>query len=282
MDKISHPDKILFPGENITKEDVARYYKEIAPYMVPLIKNHPLTLRNFPQGIDRQGFFQKRTPDYFPNFIQRVEVPLRTQKDEVIQMVMADKPKDLVYFASQNVIEIHMGLSHIKALEKTDQIIFDLDLSKDDFEKVREVAFIIKELLEEEGLSSFVKTTGSKGVHIHVPVHDLQIFTKAKEFAKKIAEKAQKKHPEIITLEHRKDKRGEKVFLDYLRNDYGMTAIAPYSLRALKNAPVATPISWNELKDKVLGPQTYTMRNIGAYLKAHKNPWKNFYQNCAQ
>lgn len=282
MDKISHPDKILFPRENITKEDVARYYKEIAPYMVPLIKNHPLTLRHFPQGIDKQGFFQKRCPDYFPSFIQHVDVPLRTHKNEVIQMVMADKLKDLLYFASQNVIEIHMGLSHIKDLEKTDQIIFDLDPSKDDFEKVREVALIIKELLEEEGLASFVKTTGSKGVHIHVPVRDLQPFKKAKEFAKKLAEKAQKKHPDIITLEHRKDKRGEKVFLDYLRNDYGMTAVAPYSLRALKNAPVATPISWNELKDKSLGPQTYTMKNIGNYLEKHKHPWKNFYQNCAQ
>lgn len=279
MDKISHPDKILFPESELTKEDIAGYYKDIAPYMVPFIKNHPLTLRDFPQGIDKEGFFQKRAPDYFPAFIQRVEVPLRTHDQEVIKMVTANKAKDLVYFASQNAIEIHMGLSHIKDLEKTDQIIFDLDPSQNDFEKVRDVAFILKDLLEEEGLTSFVKTTGSKGVHVHVPMKNLTLFKKVKEFAQKLAEKAHKKHPELITLEQRKNKRGEKVFLDYLRNDYGMTAIAPYSLRALKNAPIATPISWDHLKDKTLGAQTYTLKNIGAYLKTHENPWKNFSQH---
>jgi bifunctional non-homologous end joining protein LigD len=172
-----------------------------------------------------------------------------------------------------------MGLSRSEALEKPDQIIFDLDPSDDDFEKIRTTAFALKTLLDEQDIPSFVKTTGSRGLHIHIPLQVEKAFKEVKAIAEQIARELQKQNPELTTLEHRKDKRGNKVFIDYLRNEYGMTAIAPYSLRALKGAPVATPIDWDELKIPSLGPQTYTLSNIFRRLGQKTDPWKDFFRH---
>lgn len=274
--EISHPGKVLFPDTGMTKKDIAEYFERIAEYMLPHIEGRPLTLRQFTEGIDKEGFYHKHAPDYFPDFIQRLSVPMHSKSGKKMKMVMANEAADLVYFAGQNAIELHMGLSRSGALEKPDQIIFDLDPSDDDFEKVRQTAFALKDMLDEHEITSFVKTTGSRGLHIHVPLHVDRKFERVKAVARNIAEKLHQGNPKLTTMEQRKDKRGDRVFIDYLRNDYGMTAIAPYSLRALKNAPVATPIDWDELKGHSLGPQTYTLSNIFRRLAQKKDPWKDF------
>ena len=274
--EISLPDKILFPDTGIMKQDLVDYYTRIAGYMLPHIQGRPLTLKRYPEGIGQKGFFNKRAPDYFPEFIQRVSVPLHSEEGKSIRMVMADEKEDLFYFGGQDVIEIHVGSAHATNLEKPDQVIFDLDPSDGDFEKIRQVAMAFREYLDQREITSFIKTTGSRGVHIHIPLRVGKSFSEIKPLSRQVAEQIHQMLPELTTLEIRKEHRGNKVFIDYLRNDYGMTSIAPYSLRALAAAPVATPIGWKELADSDLNAGTYHWSNIFRRLGQKEDPWRNF------
>jgi bifunctional non-homologous end joining protein LigD len=278
--EIKHADKILFPDCNKSKYDIVEYYEKIAPYILPYLKNRPLTLHRFPDGILHEGFYNKHIPDYFPSFIKRISVPMR-QEEKVMEMASVDTAKDLVYLAGQGVIELHIPLSKSQDLETPDQMIFDFDPSSADFENVRTAAQMMREILNEKLYPSFIKTTGSRGVHIHVPIKEEHAFSVVKAVAKEIAEELINRLPNITTLAQRKDKREGKVFIDILRNDYGVTAIAPYSLRAKPTAPIAMPISWEELKNKDINAGTFTMDNTFRRLSQLKeSPWAEL-QNSA-
>lgn len=272
---ISHPDKQLYPDDRISKKEVVEYFYNIADYLLPFVKNRPISLKRYPDGINQEGFYNKHRPDYFPDFIEQLTVPT-IQNNSEMNMVGIHSKKALVYLAGQNTLELHISLSTMSSIEKPDQIIFDLDPQDDDFEKVREAALALKKLFDEFALTTFVKTSGSRGLHIHLPIKAHYKFDKIKEISRKIAEKLHHRHPQITTLEQRKNKRGNKVFIDFLRNDYAMTAIAPYSLRAKKGAPIATPLEWEELNDRSLHPQSYHLKNIFQRLGKKENPWKNF------
>jgi len=274
--EISHPDKVLFPAAGITKSDLADYYQRIAKRLLPFAEGRPLTLRAFPEGINEEGFFNKHAPEHFPGFITRIEVPTRESGSKAVLMSSADKAADLVYFAGQNVIEMHAALSTKTDLEKPDQLIIDFDPSDDDFEKVRKVALGFSELLDSLGLNAFWKTTGSQGLHAHLPIRPERDFATVKEWAKALARMLHDKMPQETTLELRKDKRGNKVFIDVLRNEYGQTAVLPYSVRARKGAPVATPIRADELEGDDLLPDRYTLKNIFQRLGQIEDPWRNF------
>lgn len=273
--EISHPDKLLYPGDDISKKAVAEYYNKISEYLLVFIKARPITMKRYPNGINEEGFFNKHRPDYFPNFVDDFTVPTRESQSEM-HMVGIGSKKALVYLANQNVIELHAALSTMSSIEKPDQIIFDFDPSDNDFEKVRKAAKGLKKILDDMNIKSFVKTSGSRGLHVHIPLKPEHTFDKVKKFAKQIAEKLQQQFPDITTIEQRKNKRGNKVFIDFLRNDYAMTAIAPYSLRAIAGAPVATPLDWNEVNDRSLTPQTYHLNNIFRRLGQVDDPWKHF------
>lgn len=273
---ISHPDKVLFPNSGISKQDVAGYYEKIADHLLPPVRQRPLTFKAYPEGISEDGFFRKNAPGHFPDFIERIEVPIRRKEGDSTLMASAGQTADLVYFAGQNVIEIHAGLSTADDLEKPDQIIFDLDPSDDDFEKVRDLALGLAEMLESIELTSFVKTSGSRGLHIHLPLKAEAPFSEVKRHAKGLSEKLVGKFPKLATLEKRKNKRGNKVFVDYLRNEFGQTAIAPFSLRAKKGAPVATPVRWDEVPAQKLSPQGYNLKNLFRRLSRIKDPWADF------
>ncbi|KTD71321.1 non-homologous end-joining DNA ligase [Legionella tucsonensis] len=272
---ISHPDKLLYPEDSISKREVAEYFYKIAEYLLPFVQNRPLSLKRYPDGINQEGFYNKHRPDYFPDFIKQFTVPT-VQNNSKINMIGIHSKKALVYLAGQNTLELHSSLSTISSIEKPDQIIFDLDPQDDDFEKVRDAALALKKLLDEFELTTFVKTSGSRGLHIHLPIKTHYKFDKIKKISRKIAEKLHQRQPQITTLEQRKNKRGNKVFIDFLRNDYAMTAIVPYSLRAQKGAPVATPLEWEELNDSSLHPKSYHLKNIFQRLGKKENPWKNF------
>lgn len=274
--EIPHPDKILYPDANITKQNIAEYYALIAKFMLPHIKERPLTLKQYPEGINKPGFFHKHVPAYFPKSIPIYTIPMHKEGATKISMVGAKTPQDLVYLAGQNTIELHMGLSRIKHIDKPDQIILDFDPSDEDFEKVRKVALITKDILDSQKLESFVKTTGSRGVHIHIPFKPQQKYPEVKKIAKDLAVYINSQCPDLTTVELRKNKRSNKVFIDYLRNDYAMTAVAAYSLRPNKNAGIATPITWEELGKKSLQPQSFTIKNIQKRLKNFKDPWAKF------
>ena len=274
---ISHADKVLFPDCEITKRVLAEYYKKAADCILPYIKDRPLTLRCYPDGIREEGFFNKNTPDHFPDFIRRIKVPARGKGKKTVIMSGADKAADLVYFVGQNTIEIHATLSRADHLERPDQIIIDFDPSDGDFEKVRDAALSFGNLLDSLEIHAYWKTTGSRGLHAHLPLRPDTGFESAKERARKLARRLVEAEPELTTLEVRKEKRGDKVFIDVLRNAYGQTAVVPYSVRALPGAPVAAPVRFDEIEQRSCRPGAYRVENIFRRLGQIEDPWADLW-----
>lgn len=271
--EITHPDKVLFPKDGITKADVADYYKRIAEFMVPHTTDHPISMQRFPEGIGEDGFYQKAAADYFPDFIQRVNVTLR-ETGETKTHICINNNASLVYLANQGVITSHLWLSRKDKLEHPDKMIFDFDPEDiDTFPEVVRVAKGLHALCEELEIPSFPMTTGSLGLHVVIPLKREMQFSDVKSVANAIAEVLTNRFSDLLTLAQRKDKREGKIFMDTLRNAYGQTGVAPYSLRPRDGAPVATPLSWNEVNGK-LHPQKYHINNIFKRLGQKGDPWK--------
>lgn len=262
--EISHPDKILFPEGKITKSDVARYYDKMAGHILPVLRNRPLTLERFPEGVQRQGFFQKHAQDYFPDFVERVTVKT---KEGTVEEVMVNNRESLLYLVNQSAVTFHIWLSSKDHLEKPDKVIFDLDPSEEDFGKLKRGARLLKDALEKKEIQPQLMTSGKRGLHVFYPIIPDKGFDEVRREAKGLAEKLVEAHPNLFTLEVRKNKRGDKIFLDTLRNAYGQTGVCPYSLRPNASAGVATPLEWSELSRVSSGHQ-YSYKNIFRRLAA--------------
>jgi len=275
---ISNPTKIIFPKPKITKQDIVDYYAQISKFMLPYMKDRPLSMQRFPDGIDKEGFYQKDAGEYFPDWIKRF--PMKKESGGTVHHVVVNDAATLVYLATQMCLTFHMWLSKTSKDNYPDRMIFDLDPSGKDFNQVRHAALKLKELLEDLGLVPFVMTTGSRGLHVVVPLKTMQDFDEVREFALAIAKIMVAQDPEHLTLEMRKDKRKGKIFVDYLRNGYGATAVAPYSIRPRPGAPVATPLKWSEVSKKSLRPDQWNITNI--FTRVRKgDPWQHM-QKYAQ
>tara|TARA_R110002020_G_scaffold438960_3_gene649437 strand:- start:2622 stop:3434 length:813 start_codon:yes stop_codon:yes gene_type:complete len=261
--QISHPDKILYPDLNVTKQDIANYYVKVADYILPFLKNRPLTLHRYPDGINSSGFYQKNAPDYFPDFIKTLSVP--TQEGTNTQ-VYCNSKKSLIYLVNQGTIGFHVWLSQRDKLDKPDKIVFDLDPPHSQFSKVKEAALLIREYLKKKGENPHLMTTGQSGLHIYYKIRRTKTFDEVREEVKKMAKDIESQHPDLLTTETLKKNRDNKIFLDYLRNAYAQTSVCPYSLRPNPQAGVATPIEWEEL-DKIDSAQEYHLKNIIPRLK---------------
>lgn len=272
--EISHEDKILFPKSNITKLDLVNYYLKAAELIIPFTKDRPLTLVRFPNGIEKQGFYQKNTPEYYPEWIERI--PVEKSDKSIVEYLNCKNTATLIYIANQGCITPHPWLSKLPELNNPNKIVFDLDPSGKDFEIVKETALLIKTVLEDHDLKPFVMTTGSKGLHIITPIKPQINFDLVREFTKKIADELVSQDPKNLTTEIRKEKRGKKIFIDYLRNAWSATSVCPYGVRPKENAPVATPIFWEELKEKKLISQSYNIHNVFQKIKSDGNPWVDF------
>ena len=268
--KLSNLEKILFPAAGMTKADLVGYYERVAPVMLPHLAGRPLSLARFPDGIDAQGFMQKNASDYFPGWIRRARL---AKQDGEVEHVVADSAATLVYLANQACVTLHVGLSRIDGIDRPDRMVIDLDPSDDDFAKVRRAARDARALLEEIGLVPFLQTTGSRGLHLWVPLDRGADFDEVRAFAGRIAEVLEARRPRELTTAQRKAKRGDRVLLDVARNAYAQTAVAPYSVRARPQAPVATPLAWAELDGPKLEPQRYTIRNLFRRLARKGDPW---------
>lgn len=273
--EITHGDKVLFPDNNITKQDVVDYYNKISKWMLPHIKDRLLTLQRFPNGISKAGFYQKDRSDYFPSWIKSKEI--KKEGGKVDQLICNDRAT-LVYLANQGTITFHIWLSKVKAIDCPDKLIFDLDPPGNDFAIVKKAAYKFKDFMENEmDMSVFLMTTGSKGLHVVAPLKAKDDFDTVRAFARNISTYLAKKYPDDYTVEIRKDKRKGRLFLDYLRNAYAQTGVAPYSIRAIKGAPVATPITWSDLKKKGFNSQSYNINNIFKRLSSLSvDPWEGF------
>jgi bifunctional non-homologous end joining protein LigD len=240
--------------------------------MLPHVRGRIVTMRRFPDGIDGKSFYQKQVPDYFPDWIETVQV---TKQGGRLRELVIDNPETLAYLANQACIAVHVWPSRAEDPHRPDRLIFDLDPSVDDFGRVRDAARVVRSILEDTGLTPHVMTTGSRGLHVVAPLDARTDFDAARRFAAAVAELVVAKEPDRFTVEHRKRKRGERVFIDYLRNAYAQHGIAPYSVRAKPGAPVATPLTWDELGRADLDARRYTIRNLFRRLARKEDPWKD-------
>jgi bifunctional non-homologous end joining protein LigD len=269
--EITHPDKLLFPDDGLTKADIADYYEAVGEWMLPHIRNRPISMMRFPDGIAGQGFFHKNVPDHFPDFVKRVEVEKRGGK---LVHAVACNVDTLVYLVGQNTITPHVWLSRADRLRQPDRIVFDLDPAPGaDFAAVRRAARQTGELLRELGLEPFAQVTGSKGIHVWTPLRRRATFADVRPFARAVAELLVERHPEELTLEFRKAERGGRILIDVMRNAYAQTTVPPYAVRPRPGAPVATPIAWDELSDAKLRSDRWNVKSVLRRLSAKGDPW---------
>jgi bifunctional non-homologous end joining protein LigD len=273
---VSSVDKVMFPDDGITKGELVGYYERVAETMFPYLDDRPVALKRHPDGLDQQGFFQKNASGHFPDWIGRVRVDKRG--GGTTDNVVVTEPAVLVYLADQGTIEFHAWLARADALDRADQLVFDLDPPGDDVDAARASARRVRDVLDELELPHLLKTSGSKGYHVHVLV-DRDADVDARGFAADVARLLSRRHPETLTDEQRKDARRGRVLVDWFRNGFGQTVVAPYSVRARPGAPVSTPIEWRELGD--VDPQRFTLRNVFRRLGQRRDPWAAAWTSAA-
>ncbi len=254
---ITHPEKVLFPEDGITKGDLAAYYEVIAPLMLPYLQGRPITMERYPSGIDAKGFFQKNVAKGFPEWLARVEVP---KKGGTVQHPLVADVRSLLWLANQNCITPHAWPSRVPDLRHPDLCVFDLDPAQEDADALRAAALAVRDLLLELKLQSWVKTSGSKGFHIFVPLEPGTSFRDAARFSDRVGAVLVKRHPDLLTQEFAKADRAGRILIDTGRNGYSATFAAAYAVRPRNGAPVSAPATWEEVESGTIGPATFTIK----------------------
>lgn len=261
--RITHADKIMFPAtgeyEALTKLDLARYYQSAAPALARLTAGRAIIMRRYPEGIDHGGFFQKRTQPWFPDWMAHKVLPL---KNGTLDYVMGGQAAAFVWLAGIGTIELHALLSRADKPKRPDRIIFDLDPPEDYTDEVRLTALQIRAFCERLGLRSFVKSTGSRGFHIIIPIARRYSFERTRDFAKWMAGEMIKAQPDRLALDMRKARRAGRILIDVWRNGFGQSAVAPFSVRARPGGPIAVPLLWADLQKTDIHPRRVNMANF--------------------
>jgi bifunctional non-homologous end joining protein LigD len=272
--KLSHPEKVLFPADGITKADLADYYAAVAPAMVPHTRERPMNLWRWNAGIEKDVVVQQAIPKGAPAWVARVEVQRR--RGGAIQHVVANDADTLRWIAQINCITPHVWTSRVDRLDRPDRMIFDFDPPDEgaDFDHIREGALAMGELLRELGREPYAMTSGSRGIHVLAPLRRTEVHDVVREQAREIGEELASRHPDRLTTEWRKNKREGRILIDTARNTYAQTTVAPYSVRAKPGAPVATPLRWQELEDPELRADSHTLATVPTRLDREGDPWK--------
>ena len=259
--KLSHPDKLLFPDDGITKADLAAYYGGVADAMLPHLRDRPMNLWRWNAGIAGKLVVQQDIPKGAPDWVQRAETPRR--KGGSIEHVLCQDADTLRWLANQNCITPHVWSARRDRLDRPDRVVFDLDPEPGtEFALVREAALLVGERLREDGLEPFAMTTGSKGIHVVVALQRRYAFDAVRDAAVAVAAELVAQRPRELTTEFYKRKRDGRLFVDVNRNAYAATAVPAYAVRPLPGAPVATPLAWDELSDRRLRAQRWTIRTV--------------------
>jgi bifunctional non-homologous end joining protein LigD len=269
---LSHPDKVLFPDDGVTKLDLARHYARVAPVMLPHVRARPVTMHVFPGGLDRPGVYIKKAPAHFPDWIDRLTVD---KEGGTVEMALANDAATLVFLANQNCITPHVWPARADDLRAPDRLIFDFDPPKGTrFSDVRAAARATGDMLRDLGLVPFAMTSGSRGLHVVAPLRRDAGWKEVRAFAHAVGERLAADNPDRLTMEHRIAKRGDRIYVDTTRNAYGQHAVAAYAVRAKPGAPVATPLHWDELNDSRLRSNRWTIKTISDRLESEGDPWK--------
>lgn len=270
--KLTHLDKIFWPKEKITKGDLVAYYRKIAPYLLPYLKDRPESLNRHPNGINGPSFFQKNFEYQPPKFAKTKKIYSESNKGN-INFLVCENEATLVYMANLGCIEINPWSSRLGSLDKPDFLVIDLDPEAISFDKVVLVAQSVHKLLDKIGVPNFCKTSGATGLHIYVPLAAKYTYDQAKDFAHIIAVLINRQLPDITSVERLPKKRRHRVYLDFLQNRKGQTLASPYSVRPKPGATVSAPLAWSEVK-KGLNPSSFTIKTIFNRLKTKKDIWK--------
>ena len=270
---LSHPEKVLFPADGITKADLAAYYEAVAPAMIPHTRDRPLNLWRWNAGIERDVVVQQAIPKGAPEWVRRVEVPRR--RGGSVVHAMAGDAATLRWLAQVNCVTPHVWTSRIDRLDRPDRMIYDLDPPDEgaDFGHIREAALAMGELLRELGREPYAMTSGSRGIHVVAPLRRTAPHDVVRERTREIAEELAARHPDRLTTAWRKEKREGRILIDTARNTYAQTTVAPYAVRAKPGAPVATPLRWEELEDADLRADSFTLATVPARLERDGDPW---------
>lgn len=275
--EISKPDKVLYPDDDVTKGDVAAHYAAVADAMLPHLRDRPLTLRRYPDGLGGEGWFQKQAPDHLPDWVRVASVPQR--KGGTGHYVVCDDAETLAYLANQATLEFHVWSATASAPEHPDLLVIDLDPPDGTaLADLRATARAVRDLYDAVGLTPFVQTTGGRGYHVVAPLDGEADVDEVREFAKQAADHLAAQDADRLTTAQRKEKRGDRIFLDTNRNGYGQTFVTPYSLRARPGAPVAVPIEWSELGSA--GPAKWNVRTAKRRLAQKADPWRDLHEHA--
>jgi bifunctional non-homologous end joining protein LigD len=256
---ITHPEKVLFPEDGITKGDLAAYYEAIASVMLPHLRGRPVTMERYPAGIDKKGFWQKDVSKGFPAWLKRVAVP---KKDGVVHHPVVTDTRSLLWVTNQNTITQHVWTSRVPHLDNPDICVFDLDPSQDNPVAVRTAAIALRDLLDELTLPSWIKTSGSKGFHLVVPLDGTAKMGHVEQFAHAVGKAFVSLYPDQLTQEFSKADRRGRIYVDTGRNGYSATFAAAYTVRAKPGAPVSAPCTWEEVERGEVSPRSFTLRNM--------------------
>ena len=268
--EITHPERVLFPADGITKADLAAYHHAVAPVLVPHLADRPLMLQRFPSGIDKDGFYQKDAGKTLPKWIRTV----RARKEGgTVNHPIVDDEAALLALSNLGTVSFHRWGARADELERPDVLIIDLDPSRDDIAAVVQAARWTRELLDELDLAAYVQVTGSRGLHVVTPLDRSASTEDVGSFADGLATVLAARHPDELTVEFHKAARGDRLYLDMARNGYAQTAVAPYSVRPRAGAPVATPVEWDELDDPELRADQWTIATIPDRMATRADPW---------
>jgi len=266
---ITHPEKVLFPEDGITKGELAAYYESIAPIILSHIRGRPITMERYHRGIDSKGFFQKNVAKG-PDWLERIEV---AKKDGSFHAPLACDTRSLLWLVNQNSITLHVWTSRSPQLDYPDLCVFDLDPMQDEPGVLRATALALRVLLLELGLESWVKTSGSKGFHIAVPLDRTSHYVEVARFGDAVGQMLVQRDPEHLTQEFAKVDRAGRIYIDTGRNGYGATFAAPYAVRPKPGAPVSAPCTWDELTEGVALPTAFTLRGMAKRVEQVGDPW---------
>ena len=273
---ISHPEKIMFPEDGITKGELAAYYELVAPIMLPHLEGRPVTLERFHRGIGEKGFFQKNVEKGAPAWLERVAVP---KNDGIVNYAVVREARGIMWLANQNCITPHVWTSRAPNLLFPDLCIFDLDPLVDDDKALRAATLLVRDALAELGVTTFVKTSGSKGFHVAFALDGKADGGRVAHFAHHMGRAIVQRAPDRFTQEFYKADRDGKILIDTGRNEFGATYAAAYAIRPKPGAPVSAPCTWDEVERGDVGPQTITLRSMRARLETHGDLWSNIFEH---
>lgn len=258
--ELSRLDKVLWPQDGYTKGELINYYVEVAPYIIPHLQGRPMVFTRYPDGIDKQSFYQKNAPSSLPQWIKTYPY-YSPDSGRDINFILVEESAALAWLANQACIEMHPWLSCASLVDYPDFIVFDLDPSPgNSFEQVKTIVFLTRQVLNELGLRCYIKTSGSQGLHVYLPVENKYSYEKVRDFARTVAEIICTMQPDIATVERTVRKRGAKIYVDYMQNVKGKTLCSVYSVRPRPGATVSAPLYWDEVNS--IKPSDFTIKTI--------------------